>query len=900
MVELFFSSGLVRWALLWQQQHPRLSALMAAVAVSGFAAALALAIKLALRYRQMLQESQRNESRLQSVMETAVDGIIMIDAQGLVQSYNAAAQRILGWTAQEVLGRNVNMFIPEPHQNAHDGYLRRYCASGNSGISAAGREMEALHKDGTLVPVRLAVGRVQLPGPALFVGFVTDISLRRKMESALQRSEEQFRSLISNIPGVTFRCRYDRDWTTLFISDAVEALTGWSARDFVEGRVTFTQITHGSDIHRLWDEVSLALQQGRSYQVEYRLRHRNGATLWICERGRGVRGEQGQILWIDGVIVDNTETKARNAEFEGTVRAIGRALAVVEFDLQGRVVEANANFLQLTGYQLAEIKGRHHRLFCTAEYAQDPAYADLAARLMRGERDAGEYLCLGKEGRKVWIQASYNPIFDAEGQLIKIVLFATDLSQRHAMEQELRCAKERAELAAAARSMFLANMSHEIRTPMNAIIGFTEALLESPLDASQRHQLGTVQQASHSMLRLLNSILDTAKLEKAAVELEPEDFSLRELCGQILASLRITASKKGLFLLLEYPSEVPDYLHGDAMRLQQVLVNLLGNAIKFTEAGGVTLRVAYASGEWLLEVQDTGIGIAPEHLERIFDPFAQADATTTRRFGGTGLGTTISRQLTELMGGRIGVQSVLGQGSTFRVCLPLPVAAAPAKGPQMVAQALPSAGAGAPASVPPAIDWEQGVRLWMRLELLCHAVERFCDESQTLAATQLALLDAADWSGLSASAQRLGLAAHNLALVPLHALAQRLERAAHAGDAASGRLWIAQVSVALQEALQAVQSCRACGAPPATAAAASMLLDAPCQATALAALELLAQALAAGELSESPLHTLACILPALLLEPLQQAIDHFDFDQALDCVEALRTQLAPAPEEVAP
>ncbi|GAB3429380.1 PAS domain S-box protein [Giesbergeria sinuosa] len=1001
---------------------------LAVAVVTVFAGALVVAINVGLRFRQLFLEAQRSESRLRAVMDTAVDGIIMIDAHGTVQSYNSAAQRTLGWSAAEVLGRNVHMLMPDPHHSAHDGYLRHHLDTGEARIIGTGREVEALHKDGTLVPIHLAVGRVQLPGPPLFVGFLTDIRQRREMEASLRDSEEKFRSLISNIPGVTFRGQISGTWRLLFISEAVHTLTGWAAEDFLAGRIRLAHLVPPDDWQTVQTAVAQAVAQGRAFQVECRLRHRDGSLRWVSSTGRGVADSHGQMQWVDGVLLDTTDRHARNAEFESTVRAIWRSQAVVEFDLQGRVLTANTNFLNLTGYSLAEIQGQHHRIFCTPSYVQDPSYGALWAQLAGGEIAAGEFLRLGKHGREVWIYATYNPIFDAEGQPFKIIKFATDLSLRRAMEQELRQAKERAEQAAAARSMFLANMSHEIRTPMNAIIGFTEALQDSPLNAVQRRHLGTVHHAARSMLRLLNDILDTAKLEKGAVELELADFSLRELCAQILASLRITAQRKALALVLDYPDSVPDMLHGDALRVQQILVNLLGNALKSTEQGHVTLHVAYHEGVLALDVQDTGIGIAPDKLERIFDPFAQADASTTRRFGGTGLGTTISRQLSELMQGSISVTSTVGQGSTFCVRLPLPLGKTTTPAPiaptsslrplrilaaddvahnlellqltltrsnhqvvlahsgeeavalfmqdpfdlvlmdlqmpgidgleatrrirtfEQAEQRRPvpiialsasvleqdrrnalAAGMDGfadkpleparlqmemarvlgirPVSSPmvaappallwapgpePAIDWEKGLRLWTRMDLLRNALERFLQDHQNTPATVSILLAQEDWAGLLAAAHRLGGAAGNLALGPLHSLAQQLEQAAHHADGTRAQTLAQALSGALAAASQCLEATQTNATAPAVDLTAPARLDAQQQTQVAMALGHLRTALAQAELPEAPLQALAQLLPALMLEPLQQAIDHFDFDRAQQCLATLQAQMAPA------
>ena len=634
---------------------------------------LVSAVNMTLRYRQVYRQVQRSESRLRAVVETAVDGIITIDGKGCIISFNGAAERLLGWSAQEVIGRNVSMLMPEPDRSGHDGYLERHLHTGITSVIGSGRDVHAQHKDGSLIAVRLAVGLVDTHDSPLFVGFLTDIRERRQMLETLRRSEEQYRSLINNVPGTTFRCLYDGHWTPLLLSRSVEVLTGWTEQDFLSGRTGWDQIIHLDDRARLEATVAAALEQRQTYEAEYRLVHRDGSIRWVSETGRGVFDEHGKPAWIDGVIMDQTAARARNAEFEGTVRAIDLSLATIEYDLTGHALHANRNFLDLFGYRLDEVVGQHHAMFCEPSYARTPEHMRFWERLGAGEFQAGEFLRCGREGRRIWVQATYNPIRDAHGQAYKIVKLLTDITAQRKMAQELVLAKEHAEAAAAARSTFLANMSHEIRTPMNAIIGFTEALRDTDLQPTQARYLDTVHYAARSMLRLLNDILDTAKLDKGAVELEIEDFSVRELCQQIMASLRITADSKGLDLRLDFDPHTPQALRGDSMRVQQILVNLLGNAIKFTERGHVLLRVRYAQGVLLLGVHDTGIGIAPDKIQRIFDPFAQADASTTRRFGGTGLGTTISRQLAELMGGRIELSSTLGVGSVFEVRLPLPV-----------------------------------------------------------------------------------------------------------------------------------------------------------------------------------------------------------------------------------
>jgi PAS domain S-box-containing protein len=543
-----------------------------ALAVTLITVAFTLSVVAAnglLRYRQVFRELSRSEAWMRALLTTTVDGVITVDRDGRIEEFNASAEQIFGWSRAEILGQNVGLLIPGQSDSGSPGLLG-FLRSAGSDDGPKGSEVMAKRRDGSLVPVRYALGHAAMDGRDLFVAFVTDISERRAMEQALRASEQQFRSLIGNIPGISYRSLLGGDHPMLFISDAVARITGFPAADFLgqPPRRSFAALIHAADRVRVVQAVAESLRAERPYLVEYRLLHADGGVRWLWENGTGVRNEAGEVTWLDGVILD--------------------------------------------------------------------------------------------------------------------------ISERRQMEEALRAAKESAEQAAAARATFVANMSHEIRTPMNSILGFTDVLLDGELAPDQRRHLDTVRSAGRALLRLLNEILDTAKLEKGAVELELNDFNMLSLIDELSSTLGANARAKGLSVDIQYDPALPTNLRGDELRIRQVLTNLLDNAIKFTAAGNVTLRAEARGDQLHFEVRDTGIGIEPDRLQAIFDPFTQADASMTRRFGGTGLGTTISKQLVELMGGKIWVESTPGQGAAFRVLLPLVVARfAPQQGRLRTAAVLP-------------------------------------------------------------------------------------------------------------------------------------------------------------------------------------------------------------------
>ena len=284
-----------------------------------------------------------------------------------------------------------------------------------------------------------------------------------------------------------------------------------------------------------------------------------------------------------------------------------------------------------------------------------------------------------------WLLTSKLPLHNSAGEITGLVGIDRNITGLKNTADQLRQAKKLADAANRAKSDFLANMSHEIRTPMNAIIGMTDLLLETQLSKTQREYLTMVQASGAALLTLINDILDFSKIEAGKLELDESVFDVRECLGDTMKSLGLRAHAKGLELAFHVDPEIPKYLFGDPGRIRQIVVNLVGNAIKFTETGEVVLEIdCHSNKEESVElrfvVSDTGIGIPPEKCAKVFEEFEQADASTTRRFGGTGLGLAISSRLVELMGGRIWVESEVGIGSRFQFVVPLKVDAAKVAG----------------------------------------------------------------------------------------------------------------------------------------------------------------------------------------------------------------------------
>ncbi|KAA8980340.1 ATP-binding protein [Halospina sp. K52047b] len=349
---------------------------------------------------------------------------------------------------------------------------------------------------------------------------------------------------------------------------------------------------------------------------------------------------------------------------------------VIITDAEDHIEWVNPSFESLTGYPLDEVRGLRPGDFLQGPDTDEQARRRLAIAIANGEPVRQEILNYSRQGHTYWLDLDIQPVHDDGGRLVNFVAVQTDITRRKELEHRLRQAKEDADRSNQAKSQFLANISHELRTPLNGIIGISELLQRDQKRPDAEEQLSTLKDSANGLLEIINDLLDLSKIEARSLELELRPFDLDRMLRNLDNLFRPQAEGKGVTLHFDIEEQVPRHLHGDEQRLRQVLMNLLGNALKFTQQGTVTLAIDSRASfgdtcNLAFRITDSGPGIEPSARDRIFEPFGQADASLARRYGGTGLGLTICQRLVELMGGSIQVESEEGQGATFSFVLPL-------------------------------------------------------------------------------------------------------------------------------------------------------------------------------------------------------------------------------------
>jgi len=543
-------------------------------------------------------------------------------------------------------------------------------------VNAAGKAVGAI---GVMdVKPREAPSEAAMANLKLMAQMAGDI-VSRTEEGRRQSERLELLRLVEQMAGIG---QWSLDVATRMVtwSDEVYRIHGVEREGFDPSLDDALRFYHEDDRGGLADAIAHGFETGEGYRMRVRLIRADGEERLVETHAESERAPDGRILSMYGVFQDVTEQERLYREAATNERRY-RLLAdntgdvITRVDMNGASKYISPAIEQLLGWRYEDMSGQ------STDYVHPDDRAILLEAIREAVRTKGltrlQHRALHKDGRTVWVDCSFKAIVNSKGEATGAVVIIRDFEERRKMEQALVEARDRAEAAARAKSEFLANMSHELRTPLTSVVGFSGLLLGSPaLGLTERRYAERIATASDALLGVINDILDYSKLEAGAVALEPRAFDPRAMAEAAAAIVESQCLAKGLTLAVEVAPDTPAVLMGDEGRLRQVTLNFLANAAKFTEAGRITLKLGWSEGRLRLAVNDTGIGIAADKVDGLFERFTQADNSTTRVYGGTGLGLSISRRLADLMGGRIGVESRQGEGSTFWFEAPLMVAEA--------------------------------------------------------------------------------------------------------------------------------------------------------------------------------------------------------------------------------
>ena len=617
-----------------------------------------------------VQEISAREDLMKIIFDSSADALLIIEPSGkIILNCNEHSARLFGASSKNnLIGMKLEHFlksssIKEIVKNLHTKNKK------NLEIKFIDQNKKEFWGDA-------AVSEINVHDENLLLVRITDISLRKIAEKALAKSEQRLREITNSIDQYIYSFEVKKDSTLVnaLNTPSITSFTGFSLKAHHKNPDLWIQQIHKDDREWVLERFEKVYKKGINDAYSYRIFHKDGRMFWVLDEVYSKRKKAGIGIQVHGVITNvteqkNAETALRSSEEKN--RKIIKTMydGLIQVDNDNVIQFVNDRMCQMIGYKEEELIDNN--IIDVIIQEKDIEFIkEKTAERREGISGQYELEIRSKYGKKIWVQISASPLVDEDNYVIGSLGVFTDISKQKKAEVEINKAKEAAESANQAKSDFLATMSHEIRTPMNGVLGIASLLARTSLDEEQMELVETIRMSGEALLNILNDILDFSKIESGKMDLESKPFELKVCIEEALDLMAAKAAEKKVELYYIVDESVPSFIRGDITRLRQILVNLINNSIKFTKQGEIVVSLNVkksAKKNKILEfsVKDTGIGIPSEKIERLFKPFSQVDSSTTRKFGGTGLGLVICERLVKLMGGDIRVESETGKGSIF-------------------------------------------------------------------------------------------------------------------------------------------------------------------------------------------------------------------------------------------